>query len=180
MCMCDRQVSVTPTKSRRMKHRDSKCGLLFFFCFNFYSEWQWMRITRQMQWCFVNTMAKSHQRKATLPEWVIRNLITQMAFFDFFSVWICSLPSLKALTLRFVEFEKETEWDRNLVLSESFLIKFSPIFSGKERSVQVQIEGPWVRFPAGLRCVFSSNPAVSSSFFVGEKEENLIKMALLR
>ena len=36
---------------------------------------------------------------------------------------------------------------------------------------------PWVRFPAGLRCVFSSDPAVSSSIFVGaEREENLIQM----
>ena len=36
---------------------------------------------------------------------------------------------------------------------------------------------PWVRFPAGLRCVFSSDPAVSSSIFVGaEREENLIGM----
>ena len=35
---------------------------------------------------------------------------------------------------------------------------------------------PWVRFPAGLRCVFSSDPAVSSSVFVGaEREENLIR-----
>ena len=35
---------------------------------------------------------------------------------------------------------------------------------------------PWVRFPAGLRCVFSSDPAVSSSIFVGvEREENLIR-----
>ena len=35
---------------------------------------------------------------------------------------------------------------------------------------------PWVRFPAGLRCVFSSDPAVSSSIFVGaEREENLFE-----
>ena len=35
---------------------------------------------------------------------------------------------------------------------------------------------PWVRFPAGLRCVFSSDPAVSSFIFVGaEREENLIR-----
>ena len=34
---------------------------------------------------------------------------------------------------------------------------------------------PWVRFPAGLSCVFSSDPAVSSSIFDGvEREENLI------
>ena len=39
------------------------------------------------------------------------------------------------------------------------------------------IARPWVRFPAGLRCVFSSDPAVSSSIFVGaEREENLIGM----
>ena len=31
----------------------------------------------------------------------------------------------------------------------------------------------WVRFPAGLRCVFSSDPAVSSSIFVGAEFENL-------
>ena len=35
---------------------------------------------------------------------------------------------------------------------------------------------PLVRFPAGLRCVFSSVLAVSSSIFVGaEREENLIR-----
>ena len=35
---------------------------------------------------------------------------------------------------------------------------------------------PWVRFPAGLRCVLSSDPAVSSSIFVGdEREGNLIR-----
>ena len=35
---------------------------------------------------------------------------------------------------------------------------------------------PWVRFPAGLRCIFSPDPAVSSSLFVGaEREENLIR-----
>ena len=38
-----------------------------------------------------------------------------------------------------------------------------------------------VRFPAGLRCVFSSDPAVSSSIFVGaEREENLIKTFFLQ
>ena len=40
---------------------------------------------------------------------------------------------------------------------------------------------PWVRFPAGLRCVFSSDPAVSSSTFVGaEREENLISTSIFR
>ena len=43
---------------------------------------------------------------------------------------------------------------------------------------------PWqacVRIPAGLRCVLSSDPAVSSSIFVGaEREENLIRRFLLR
>ena len=32
-----------------------------------------------------------------------------------------------------------------------------------------------VRFPAGLRCVFSSDPAVSSSIFVGAEREELIR-----
>ena len=32
-----------------------------------------------------------------------------------------------------------------------------------------------VRIPAGLRCVFSSDPADSSSIFVGEEGENLIR-----
>ena len=46
-----------------------------------------------------------------------------------------------------------------------------------DESVRVRQEfaRPWVRFPAGLRCVFSSDPAVSSSIFVGaEREKNLI------
>ena len=44
--------------------------------------------------------------------------------------------------------------------------------SGKR--VRLEFARPWVRFPAGLRCVFSSDPAVSSSIFVGaEREENL-------
>ena len=33
----------------------------------------------------------------------------------------------------------------------------------------------WVRFPAGLRCVFSPDPAVSSSIFVGAEREELIR-----
>ena len=38
---------------------------------------------------------------------------------------------------------------------------------------------PWVRFPAGLRCVFSSDPAVSSSIFVGaEREEDLTSVII--
>ena len=41
--------------------------------------------------------------------------------------------------------------------------------------MRLEFARPWVRFPAGLRCVFSSDPAVSSSIFVGaEREENLI------
>ena len=43
--------------------------------------------------------------------------------------------------------------------------------------MRLEFARPWVRFPAGLRCVFSSDPAVSSSIFVGaEREENLIGM----
>ena len=43
--------------------------------------------------------------------------------------------------------------------------------------MRLEFARPWVRFPAGLRCVFSSaDPAVSSSIFVGaEREENLIR-----
>ena len=42
--------------------------------------------------------------------------------------------------------------------------------------MQLEFTRPWVRFPAGLRCVFSSDPVVSSSIFVGaEREENLIR-----
>ena len=32
--------------------------------------------------------------------------------------------------------------------------------------MRLEFARPWVRFPAGLRCVFSSDPAVSSSIFV--------------
>ena len=40
--------------------------------------------------------------------------------------------------------------------------------------MRLEFARPWVRFPAGLRCVFSSDPTVSSSYFVGaEREENL-------
>ena len=34
---------------------------------------------------------------------------------------------------------------------------------------------PWVRFPVELRCVFSSDPAVSSSIFVGVERKELIR-----
>ena len=45
-----------------------------------------------------------------------------------------------------------------------------------ERATRIRKTLAWVRFPAGLRCVFSSDPAVSSSIFVGaEREENLIR-----
>ena len=41
--------------------------------------------------------------------------------------------------------------------------------------MRLEFARSWVRFPAVLRCVFSSDPAVSSSIFVGaEREENLI------
>ena len=41
--------------------------------------------------------------------------------------------------------------------------------------MRLEFARPWVRFPAGLHCVFSSDLAVSSSIFVGaEREENLI------
>ena len=42
--------------------------------------------------------------------------------------------------------------------------------------MRLELTRPWVRFPAGLRCVFSSDPAVGSSIFVeAEREENLIR-----
>ena len=42
--------------------------------------------------------------------------------------------------------------------------------------IHAEFAKPRVRFPAGLRCVFSSDPAASSSIFVGAKrEENLIR-----
>ena len=39
--------------------------------------------------------------------------------------------------------------------------------------MRLEFPRPWVRFPAGLRCVFSSDPAVSSSIFVGAEREEL-------
>ena len=42
-------------------------------------------------------------------------------------------------------------------------------------SVRLEFARPWVQFPAGLRCGFSSDPAVSSStIFVGAEREELI------
>ena len=42
--------------------------------------------------------------------------------------------------------------------------------------MRLEFARPWVRSPAGLRCVFSSDPAVSSSIFVGaEREDKLIR-----
>ena len=47
--------------------------------------------------------------------------------------------------------------------------------------MRLEFARSWVRFPAGLRCVFSSDPAVSSSIFVGaEREENLITNRMFR
>ena len=44
------------------------------------------------------------------------------------------------------------------------------------KSVRLEFARPWVRLLAGLRCVFSSDLAFSSSIFVGnEREENLIR-----
>ena len=63
----------------------------------------------------------------------------------------------------------------NSLLSGSFLIKFSSLSSPTKIEELTEFARPWVRFPAGLRCVFSSDPAVSSSIFVGaETEEKLI------
>ena len=42
--------------------------------------------------------------------------------------------------------------------------------------MRLEFARPWVRFPAGLRCVFSSDPAVNFSIFVGaERVENSIR-----
>ena len=64
----------------------------------------------------------------------------------------------------------------NLLLSRSFLIKISSLSAPtKIEELKAGSDGKWVRFPAGLRCVFPSDPPVSSSIFVGAKrEENLI------
>ena len=49
-------------------------------------------------------------------------------------------------------------------------------FSSDKDCLRLEFARPWVRFPAGLCCVFSSDPAVSSSIFVeAEREENLIR-----
>ena len=57
--------------------------------------------------------------------------------------------------------------------SSSAPTKIEDLTAGSDEKTQRR---PWVRFPAGLRCVFSSDPAVSSSIFVGaEREENLIR-----
>ena len=50
-----------------------------------------------------------------------------------------------------------------------------PLLSDLDILCEMEHEGPWVRFPAGLRCVFSSDPAVSSSIFVGAVREELIR-----
>ena len=42
--------------------------------------------------------------------------------------------------------------------------------------MRLEIARPWVRFPEGLRCAYSSDPAVRPFIFVGaEREENLIR-----
>ena len=71
----------------------------------------------------------------------------------------------------------------NSLLSGSFLInsslsaptKIEELTAG---SVRLEFATPWVRFPAGLRCVFSSDPAVSSSIFVGAEREELINFKI--
>ena len=44
--------------------------------------------------------------------------------------------------------------------------------------MRLEFARSWVRFPAGLRCVFSSDPAVSSSIFVGAERESLSTMVV--
>ena len=50
-----------------------------------------------------------------------------------------------------------------------------PGTQGVVNSSQLEFTRPWIRFPAGPRCVFFlSDPAVRSSILVGaEREENL-------
>ena len=48
------------------------------------------------------------------------------------------------------------------------------IVPANNSNIKVEFARSWVRFPAGLRCVFSSDPAVSSSIFVGAEREELI------
>ena len=60
---------------------------------------------------------------------------------------------------------------RKLALVGKFLIKFSSL-SAPTKIEEHSAAPPGI--PAGLRCVFSSDPAVVSSIFVGaEREENL-------
>ena len=71
----------------------------------------------------------------------------------------------------------------NSLLSGSFLINSSLSAPTKieeltARSVRREFARPWVRFPAELRCVFSSDPAVSSSIFVGAEREELINFKI--
>ena len=71
--------------------------------------------------------------------------------------------------------EKTSSKIESSLLSGPFLIKFSPFvdvaskLSGLERPTSVR--KTQVRIPAGLRCVFPSDPAVSSSIFVEKKEK---------
>ena len=41
--------------------------------------------------------------------------------------------------------------------------------------MRLEFARSWVQFPAGLRCVFSSDPVVNSFFVGAEREEKLIK-----
>ena len=85
--------------------------------------------------------------------------------------------------------------DESFLLLGSFLIKFSPLFpttgslvKGEDmyavsvvasqlscQSVRLVVQKTVVQIPAMLRWVFSSDVAVSSSIFVGEKGESLMK-----
>ena len=69
--------------------------------------------------------------------------------------------------------EKElTAWWKSKIHTQFPLLLHSSVVWACDKNAA----RPWVRFPAGLRCVFSSDLPVSSFIFVGaEGEENLIR-----
>ena len=110
----------------------------------------------------------THSRKRKyrkLDLWISAKLVTSSG-----GLWVLWPGNLSALVL---QVSVTPTCDVKSLIFPVFVLHWSSPIG--RNSVQLEFTRPWVRFPAELRCVFSSDPAVSSSIFVGdERVENLI------
>ena len=163
-----------------LKWRDPNC-LPQYSCFvldPWYQNWPWT----------VNTSLRQGWALCTFSLfqwWFLLGHHNHQANTHVHQHHVVSMTFRSGFAPAFVHVKSNGRWgnrDRNVVIETTDdagervhllddLIAF--IFSDKDTGRRTEIGRPWFeRIPAGLRFVFSSDPAVSSSIFVGEKGEN--------